>query len=104
MESLTRRKARPTIFFILCLLIIFKLVTTINSAQIDNKMISNISRKLLGRAVPEKYKYPPRSPHPNLLHRNFAPEEPGLPPITLRSNYPPPAPPRSLLHHVFPWY
>ncbi|KAI3925353.1 hypothetical protein MKW92_007616 [Papaver armeniacum] len=100
MESLTRRKARPTILIILCLLIIFKLVTTFNSAQVDNKMISNVPRKLLGR-VPE-IKPPIRSPRSNWLHRNFAPEEPGLPPIRLR--IPAPPPPRPLLHHVFPSY
>ncbi|KAI3878945.1 hypothetical protein MKX03_037342 [Papaver bracteatum] len=89
MESLTRRKARPTIFFILCLLVIFKLVTTFNSVAGS-----------LGRAA--EIKYPIRSPRSNLLRVNFAPEEPGLPPIVLR--IPAPPPPRPLLHHVFPGY
>ncbi|KAI3878946.1 hypothetical protein MKX03_037343 [Papaver bracteatum] len=71
MESLTRTKAPPTVFFILCLLIIFKLVTTFNSAQIDDKMYTNISRKLMGR-VPEK-QYSIRPPRSNLFHHNSAP-------------------------------
>ncbi|MCL7038141.1 hypothetical protein MKW94_008813 [Papaver nudicaule] len=99
MESFTRRKARPTIIFILCLLVIFKLVTTFNSGQIDHMMMySNISRKLLGR-VPEVY--PIRSPRASQHMRvNSAPEDSPLPPITLRA--PPPPSPRSLLHQVFP--
>ncbi|KAI3931795.1 hypothetical protein MKW98_012205 [Papaver atlanticum] len=100
MESLTTRRAQPTIFSILCLLIIFNLVSTINSAQMDTEMYTNISRKLLGR-VPEK-KYPIRTPLSNFMRRNSAPEDP-LPPITLRPNRAPPAaPPTSRVLQVFP--
>ncbi|KAI3877163.1 hypothetical protein MKW92_013308 [Papaver armeniacum] len=76
MESLTRTKAQPTVFFILCLLVIFKLVTIVDSAQIDDKMYTNVSRKLLGRVSEKQYSI--RPPSSNFFRHYHAPPAPPL--------------------------
>ncbi|KAI3861170.1 hypothetical protein MKW92_022966 [Papaver armeniacum] len=67
MESLTRRKARPTILIILCLLIIFKLVTTFNS--VSNPLTTF---KLVAPGLPPiRLRIPAPPPPTPLLHHVF---------------------------------